>query len=96
MVLKEKIVSWRLSIQPWLTRLKEVMASRRGEGSVDWILPAGDKKAGGDKQKAIERDMVVNGVYIRIKSIFGEVPLEKTLANIAMRKLAGLNRSDEL
>ena len=38
---------------------------------------------------AVERDIVINGTHIRIKSVFnGNIPLEKALGNIAVRKLA--------
>jgi len=40
------------------------------------------------RQNAIERNVVVNGTHIRVKSVFGDIPLEKALANIAKRKLA--------
>ena len=36
----------------------------------------------------IQRDVVINGTHIRVKSVFGDIPLEKVLANIAKRKLA--------
>ena len=39
--------------------------------------------------KIIERDVVINGTHIHVKSIFdGKVPLEKALGNIAKRKLS--------
>ena len=42
----------------------------------------------------VERNMVVNGVSIHIKSIFnGKVPLDKALGNIAMRKISEKNRN---
>jgi hypothetical protein len=38
---------------------------------------------------AFERDIVVNGTHIRLKSVFyGKIPLEKALGNIAMRKIS--------
>jgi|GEM_PF-5937133 len=42
----------------------------------------------------IERNVVVNGTHIRIKSVFnGDIPLEKALGNIAKRKLAGWGKN---
>ncbi len=36
-----------------------------------------------------ERDIVVKGTHIHIKSVFnGKIPLEKALGNIAVRKLS--------
>lgn len=37
----------------------------------------------------IERDLVVQGTHIHIKSVFnGKIPIEKALGNIAVRKLS--------
>jgi len=35
-----------------------------------------------------ERTMIVNGICIRVKSVFGDAPLEKAMCNLALRKLA--------
>ena len=35
---------------------------------------------------SVQRDIVINGTHIRVKSVFGDIPLEKALANIAKRK----------
>ena len=46
------------------------------------------KKAVGVEHKPIERNVVINGTHIRVKSVFsGTIPLEKALGNIAKRKL---------
>lgn len=54
-----------------------------------------DRKAGGMTKKPLiqtvntaERDIVINGTYIRVKSVFGDIPLEKALGNIVKRKLS--------
>jgi len=48
-----------------------------------------ENRAVNGKRRAIERDVIINGTHIRIRSIFtGTIPLEKALANIAKRKLA--------
>ena len=48
------------------------------------------------KETTIERNMVINGTHIHIKSVFSDkIPLEKALANIAQRKLANLNRDSK-
>jgi hypothetical protein len=42
----------------------------------------------------VERNIVVNGTHIRVKSVFNDkIPLEEALANIAKRKLAAINRN---
>ena len=46
-------------------------------------------------EHAIERNVTINGTYVRIKSIFGDIPLDKVLANIAKRRLAESKRSDK-
>jgi len=47
-----------------------------------------------DKPTVIERNIFVNGTHIRVKSVFnGDIPLEKALANIAKRKLAGTGKN---
>ena len=39
--------------------------------------------------KTVERDVVINGTHIHVKSVFyGKIPLEKALGNIAKRKLS--------
>ena len=55
---------------------------------------ASDRKAGSITKPSIqtvnvaERDIVINGTYIRVKSVFGDIPLEKALGNVAKRKLS--------
>ena len=44
--------------------------------------------------KVIERDIVVNGTHIHVKSIFnGSIPLEKALGNIAKSKLSASEKN---
>lgn len=48
-----------------------------------------DRKTLEMKRTIIERNMVVNGTHVHVKSIFnGKLPLEKALGNIAVRKLS--------
>jgi len=48
-------------------------------------------------EKTIERDIMINGTHIHIKSIFNnKVPLEKALANIAKRKLMAFKKSNKI
>ena len=43
---------------------------------------------------SIERNIVVNGAYFHVKSVFGnKITLEKALANIAKRKLSKPNKN---
>ena len=43
-----------------------------------------------------ERDIVVKGTHIHIKSVFnGKIPLEKALGNIASRKLSAKSKNLE-
>ncbi|MCL2842521.1 MAG: hypothetical protein FWE28_03515 [Oscillospiraceae bacterium] len=38
---------------------------------------------------ALERDLVINGTHIRVRSIFnGQVPLEKALGNLVQRRIS--------
>ena len=44
----------------------------------------------------IERNVVINGTHIHVKSIFkGNIPLAEALANIAKRKLVELEKNDK-
>jgi len=38
---------------------------------------------------ALERDLVINGTHIRVRSIFnGQIPLEKALGNLVQRRIS--------
>ena len=46
-----------------------------------------------DTSRIIERDMIINGTHIRVRSVFdNKIPLEKALGNIAKRKLSAKRR----
>jgi len=67
-----------------------VRKDRTGKGNFGAFFPDSKdaKKPVKIRQNTIERNVVVNGTHIRVKSVFGDIPLEKALANIAKRKLA--------
>jgi len=58
-------------------------------------INSSNKPVKATKPPEIERNITVNGTYIRVKSIFGDIPLDKALANIAKRRLAESKRSDK-
>lgn len=46
------------------------------------------------KDNIAERDIVVKGTYIHIKSVFNDkIPLEKALGNIAAKKLSAKSKN---
>jgi len=45
------------------------------------------------RKHQLERNVIVNGTHIHVKSVFGNIPLEKVLANIAERKIAILKQN---
>ena len=53
------------------------------------------KKPVGNEPVTACHTIVVNGTFIRVKSVFGNVPIEKALANIARRKLAKTIESEK-
>lgn len=67
-----------------------VRKDRTGTGKFGAFLPDSKdaKKPAKIRQNSIERNVVINGTHIHVKSVFGDIPLEKALANIAKRKLA--------
>ena len=43
-----------------------------------------------------ERDIVINGTHIHVKSVFNDkIPLERALGNIAKQKLTNFNKSNK-
>jgi len=48
-----------------------------------------------ESKHIIERNLKINDTHIRVKSVFGNIPLEKALANIAKRRLAELKQSNK-
>jgi hypothetical protein len=72
----------------FLNRSGEIGAEGKGAVDINSNVLA-DKKAVKIKRNTIERDVVVNGTHIHVKSVFnGKIPLEKALSNIAVRKLS--------
>ena len=53
------------------------------------------KKAVGNEPVTAYRTVVVKGTFIRVKSVFGDMPIEKALANIARRKIAKATESEK-
>ena len=40
------------------------------------------------KPTTAERNLIVYGTHVRVKSVFGYIPLEKAIENLALRRMA--------